>query len=62
MRTLDRGIAMLDALIDEAIVDCTQLLTGEDVFVLHDTYGFPVELTREIAGERGVAVDTGRLR
>ena len=58
VHTLDHGSAMLDALISEAIVDCTMLLTGEDVFTLHDTYGFPAELTREIAGERGVAVDT----
>jgi alanyl-tRNA synthetase len=58
VRTLDHGSAMLDALISEAIVDCTMLLTGEDVFTLHDTYGFPAELTREIAAERGVAVDT----
>jgi alanyl-tRNA synthetase len=58
VRTLDNGSAMLDSLISEAIVDCTMLLTGEDVFTLHDTYGFPAELTREIAGERGVAVDT----
>ena len=34
------------------------LLTGEDAFTLHDTYGFPIELTREIASERGVAVDS----
>ena len=58
VRTLDRGSEMLDALISEAIVDCTMLLTGDDVFELHDTFGFPAELTREIAGERGVAVDT----
>jgi alanyl-tRNA synthetase len=58
VRTLDHGSAMLDALISEAIVDCTMLLTGEDVFTLHDTYGFPAELTREIAAEGGVAVDT----
>ncbi len=58
VRTLDRGQEMLDALINEAIVDCTQLLTGDDVFVLHDTFGFPVELTREIAAERSVAVDS----
>ncbi len=57
-RTLDRGSDMLDGLIAEAISDCTMLLSGEDVFALHDTYGFPAELTREIAGERGVAVDT----
>ena len=57
-RTLDRGSDMLDGLIAEAISDCTMLLTGEDVFALHDTFGFPAELTREIAAERGVAVDS----
>jgi alanyl-tRNA synthetase len=59
VRTLDRGSEMLDHLIADAIGDCTQLLSGDDVFTLHDTYGFPSELTREIAAERGVAVDTG---
>jgi alanyl-tRNA synthetase len=34
------------------------LISGDDAFVLHDTYGFPFELTREVAAERGVAVDT----
>ena len=58
VRTLDRGSEMLDHLIADAISDCTQLLTGDDVFTLHDTYGFPSELTREIAAERGVAVDS----
>jgi alanyl-tRNA synthetase len=58
VRTLDRGSEMLDALISEAVTDCTMLLAGEDVFTLHDTFGFPLELTREIASERGVVVDT----
>ncbi|MDB5027036.1 MAG: alanine--tRNA ligase, partial [Candidatus Eremiobacteraeota bacterium] len=58
MRTLDRGLELLEAEIDEAIRDCTMLISGEDAFVLHDTYGFPFELTREIASERGVAVDS----
>ncbi len=58
LRTLDRGIELLEAEIDEAIRDCTMLISGEDAFVLHDTYGFPFELTREIASERGVAVDS----
>jgi alanyl-tRNA synthetase len=57
VKTLDRGSALLAHLIDEAITDCTMLVSGEDVFTLHDTYGFPSELTREIAGEKGVAVD-----
>jgi alanyl-tRNA synthetase len=58
LRTLDRGVELLEAEIDEAIRDCTMLISGEDAFVLHDTYGFPIELTREIASERGVSVDS----
>ena len=57
-RTLERGTAMLDRLIEGANDDCTRLISGEDAFMLHDTFGFPIELTREIASERGVAVDT----
>jgi alanyl-tRNA synthetase len=57
-RTLGRGMELLGQMIDEAIADCTHVLSGADVFTLHDTYGFPSELTREIASERGVAVDT----
>ena len=55
-RTLERGNEMLASLIDKAKRDGTQL-AGKDVFVLHDTYGFPAELTREIADEAGVTVD-----
>ena len=57
-RTLARGMAMLDRLIQDANDNCTRLISGEDAFILHDTYGFPVELTREIAGDGGVAIDT----
>jgi alanyl-tRNA synthetase len=57
-RTLERGIAMVDRLIDDAIGNCTRLISGEDAFMLHDTFGFPIEITREIAGEQGAAVDT----
>jgi alanyl-tRNA synthetase len=58
LRTLDRGNELLDHLIEDAMVDCTRVISGEDAFTLHDTFGFPYELTREIAGERGVAVDS----
>jgi alanyl-tRNA synthetase len=57
-RTLERGMAMLDRLIEDAIANCTRLVSGEDAFMLHDTYGFPIELTREITGEHGAAVDS----
>lgn len=54
-RTLERGINMLDDLLSR--IPQGGVVSGQDAFVLHDTYGFPVELTREIAGERGVSVD-----
>ena len=43
---------------DEALdaLDGT-VLSGEEAFTLHDTYGFPVEVTSELAGERGITVD-----
>ena len=57
-RTLERGEAMLEGMIADANEDGTRVISGDEAFALHDTYGFPVELTREIASERGVAVDT----
>jgi len=57
-RTLERGMSMLDRVIDEAIARRERLIGGEEAFLLHDTYGFPLELTREIAAERGAVVDT----
>jgi alanyl-tRNA synthetase len=47
-RTLEQGTRLLDDLLVAGAV------SGADAFRLHDTYGFPVELTREIAAERGV--------
>jgi alanyl-tRNA synthetase len=57
VRTLDRGSELLDEQIAAALATGTPRLDGQSVFRLHDTYGFPSELTREIAGERGVTVD-----
>ncbi|MEA2142682.1 MAG: alanyl-tRNA synthetase [Solirubrobacteraceae bacterium] len=47
-RTLEQGTRLLDDLLARGAV------TGEDAFRLHDTYGFPIELTREIAAERDI--------
>ena len=47
-RTLEQGTRLLDQLLRAGE------LAGADAFRLHDTYGFPIELTREIAAERGV--------
>ena len=53
-RTIDQGMAMLNEILDKNLSDA---ISGEDAFRLNDTYGFPLDLTREIAGERGVSVD-----
>ncbi len=51
-KTLDRGYKMLDEFIaDKKDID------GESAFKLYDTYGFPFELTKEIAAENGLSVD-----
>jgi alanyl-tRNA synthetase len=55
-RTLERGSEMLAGLIETAKRD-RKPLAGSDVFLLHDTFGFPSELTREIAGEAQVEID-----
>jgi alanyl-tRNA synthetase len=47
-RTLEQGTKLLDELLAAGEV------SGADAFRLHDTYGFPIELTRELASERGV--------
>jgi alanyl-tRNA synthetase len=55
-RTLERGLERLRPLIERAQA-ASASLSGSDAFELHDTYGFPVELTREIAKESGVDLD-----
>jgi alanyl-tRNA synthetase len=56
-RTLDQGMRRLDELIDRALEEGAESLSAEDAFLLHDTFGFPFDMTREIAGERGLGVD-----
>jgi alanyl-tRNA synthetase len=51
--TLSLGLRMLEDLIDGGV----PVVPGSDAFMLHDTYGFPVELTAEIAAERKVGLD-----
>ncbi len=55
-QTLTRGLDLLDDLVERGDV------TGDDAFFLHDTLGFPIDLTREIAGERGRGVDVDGFR
>jgi len=56
-RTLERGIRKFQAYADKALAASSSLISGEDAFVLHDTYGFPKDLTQLMAEERGLKVD-----
>jgi alanyl-tRNA synthetase len=56
-RTLETGTRLLGELLDHAIKAGEEGISADDAFLLHDTYGFPVEMTRELAGERGLGVD-----
>jgi len=55
--TLSTGLELLDGTIDELASKGESKISGEKAFKLYDTYGFPVELTTEIATERGFSVD-----
>jgi alanyl-tRNA synthetase len=57
--TLETGLSLVEELIEGTISQGEKLLPREQVFKLYDTYGFPPELTAEIAGERGLSVDFG---
>ena len=56
--TIDNGLNVLGGYIAEAKKNGAKTLTGEEAFKLHDTYGFPLDLTIEMAAEQGLSVDT----
>ncbi|MGD9736748.1 MAG: alanine--tRNA ligase, partial [Solirubrobacterales bacterium] len=56
-RTLERGTELLERLIVEAKEEETSWIDAADAFKLHDTYGFPYDLTKELLAEAGLAVD-----
>ncbi len=56
-RTLDRGTELLAKLIADAKESSTSWIDAADAFQLHDTYGFPYDLTKELLAEQGLAVD-----
>ena len=57
LRTLDKGIALLDAAIRRAREAGKTEIPGEEVFTLYDTYGFPLDLTELILKENGMTLD-----
>jgi alanyl-tRNA synthetase len=58
-RTLERGTELLERLVAEAQDAGSSWIEASDAFKLHDTYGFPYDLTKELLAERGLAVDDG---
>ncbi|KAK9287434.1 hypothetical protein L1049_015855 [Liquidambar formosana] len=62
VQTLERGEKLLDQMLADALLDAHEkgivpCLSGRDTFLLYDTYGFPVEITMEVAAERGISID-----
>jgi len=53
-KVLNKGLREFNKLV---LKSCSGMVSGEDAFKLHDTLGFPLELTREIAESRGMNVD-----
>ncbi len=56
-KTIDQGSQLLSDILDEMTKAGETVLSGARAFKLNDTYGFPIDLTREIAAERGITVD-----
>jgi alanyl-tRNA synthetase len=56
-RTLAQGEKLLAELVERAKAENTSWVAAEDAFGLHDTYGFPYELTKELLAEQGLSVD-----
>ena len=55
--TLEQGLKRLDELIERARETGAEGIAGADAFLLHDTYGFPIDMTLEIVAEHGLGVD-----
>ncbi|MBQ1956782.1 MAG: alanine--tRNA ligase [Clostridia bacterium] len=55
--TIDAGLSILNKITDDCIASNSTVISGEDTFKLYDTFGFPVDLTKEIAAEKGLSVD-----
>ena len=61
-RTLASGTTILDTAVSKVKGSGGRLLSGSDAFALHDTYGFPIDLTLEMAAEQGLSVDEEGFR
>ncbi|MCT2560866.1 alanine--tRNA ligase [Chryseobacterium herbae] len=57
LKTIENGLIRVEKLIEQTIADGSKVLPSEEVFELYDTYGFPDDLTRIIAEEKGLTID-----
>ncbi len=57
-KTIGQGLKMLQSLMERNEI---RVISGEDAFKLNDTFGFPIDLTREILAEKGLSVNTERF-
>ncbi len=55
--TIDAGLSILSNLVTRALTEGADTISGEEVFKLYDTFGFPIDLTREILGEKHLGID-----
>ncbi|RKN44700.1 alanine--tRNA ligase [Streptomyces hoynatensis] len=62
LKTLKAGTGILDAAVAETKAAGGGVLPGEQAFLLHDTWGFPIDLTLEMAAEQGLTVDEAGFR
>ena len=60
-KTVDKGFDLLSGILTQLKEAGKTVVSGEDAFKLSDTYGFPIDLTEEIAAEQGVSVDRDRF-
>ena len=60
--TIDAGLGILSGIVEEAKKSGKNTISGADAFKLYDTFGFPVDLTREIAEESGLAIDEDEFK
>ena len=56
-KTIDQGLSILASMEEELVAKNAKVLVGADAFKLYDTYGFPLDLTKEILEEKGYEVD-----
>ncbi len=54
LRTLEKGMKLMDSVMEKST---SKIISGEDAFILYDTFGFPIDLTELIARENGFSVD-----